>query len=79
MQLSRFVKGWNHHPLRTEQGLSPMQLWTRGMCLTTPTVFEQPADFDYGIDPGRSQNPFDGGNAIEIPESMINLSNAQLE
>ena len=79
MQLSRFVEGWNHHPLRTERGLSPMQLWTRGMCLATPTVFEQPADFDYGIEPGQSQNPFDAGNAVEIPESMINLSDAQLE
>lgn len=52
LQLSIFVEGWNHHSLRTEQGLSPMQLWTRGMCLTNPTVFEQPDDTDYGSEPG---------------------------
>ena len=23
----QFVSAWNHHPLRTESGLSPLQLW----------------------------------------------------
>ena len=30
-QLSQFVSAWNMHPLRTEGGLSPLQLWTRGL------------------------------------------------
>ena len=31
--LLQFMAAWNHHPLRTERGLSPLQLWQRGMLL----------------------------------------------
>lgn len=29
--LERFVEQWNNHPLSTEGGLSPLQLWQRNM------------------------------------------------
>ena len=28
--LQQFVTTWNHHPLRTESNLSPLQLWMTG-------------------------------------------------
>ena len=31
LQLQQFMDGWNNHSLRTESGLTPLQLWTRGM------------------------------------------------
>ena len=30
-QLDLFASAWNNHPIRTENGLSPLQLWTRGL------------------------------------------------
>ena len=30
-QLVQFVSAWNRHPLRTENGLTPLQLWNRGL------------------------------------------------
>ena len=30
-QLHQFVSAWNNHPLRTENGLTPMQLFSRGI------------------------------------------------
>ena len=29
----QFMAAWNHHPLCTERGLSPLQPWQRGMFL----------------------------------------------
>ena len=49
------MAAWNHHLLRTEHGLSPLQLWQRGMLSASPQWqqgildgFRVPAD--YGID-----------------------------
>ena len=44
-----FSTSWNNHPLRTENGLSPLQLWTRGLCLADSSVVEQPPG-DFGIE-----------------------------
>lgn len=30
-QLLQFVNAWNRHPLRTENGLTPLQLWNGGL------------------------------------------------
>ena len=29
--IESFCASWNHHPLRTEQNWSPVQIWTNGM------------------------------------------------
>lgn len=29
--LKQFSSSWNRHPLRSENGLSPMELWSRGL------------------------------------------------
>lgn len=29
--LATFIDGWNHHPMSSANGLSPLQLWMRGM------------------------------------------------
>ena len=41
-QLEQFCHAWNDHHLRSEHGLTPNQLWLRGMCDCT---------FDYEIQP----------------------------
>lgn len=38
-QLAQFSSAWNQHPLRTENGLSPLQLWTRGL-LSSPVEWQ---------------------------------------
>ena len=52
-QTVRFIEGWNNHPLRTVQGLSPVQLWTRGMCLVESSVAVQLSLDEYGVDHGQ--------------------------
>ena len=42
---------------------------TRGMCLASTSVVDQPIDADYGVELGQSPNPFDAGNIVEIPET----------
>lgn len=37
MDLDTFTGGWDNHPLRTEQNLTPSQLWTIGL-LQTPVA-----------------------------------------
>ena len=62
--LHQFKEAWNRHPLRTEQGLSPLQLW-QGRMHTAPIEWQQelldgfrvPAD--YGVDNGHCFSTFD--------------------
>lgn len=74
LQLEHFSESWNNHILRTE-GLTPLQMWTRGMCIAVPSVVNQPMD-DFGIDHGQSINPFDQGS-VEIPELHTHLTDSQ--
>ena len=76
MQLSRFIEGWNNHPLRTERGLTPSQLWIRGLCIASPSVIEQPEE--YGIDSGDYINPFNV-ESVTVPETDVGLSRLQLD
>ena len=48
LQLDIFSESWNNHTPHTE-GLNPVPLWTRGMCMATPSVTEQPMD-DFGTE-----------------------------
>jgi hypothetical protein len=75
LQLEQFIEGWNSHPLRTERGLSPVQLWTRGMCLASPGVLLQPSE--YGVDADYAPNHFDGGSVV-VPDTRVELTPAQL-
>ena len=63
MQLQRFVDGWNNHPLHTEGGLSPNQLWTQGLCLASQSMIDQPSE--YGI--------------VEVPDTRLPLTDQQMD
>ena len=69
--LQQFKEGWNHHPIRTERGLSPHQLFISGTLrlqnsgLVAMDFFED-VDEDYGIDEdGLVPDASEGG--VEIP------------
>ena len=57
--LQQVSEAWNHHPLRTESGLAPLQLWRRGMLCASPcwqeeilSGFSVPPDYgmeDYAV------------------------------
>ena len=76
MQLNRFMEGWNNHPLRTEHGLTPSQLWTRGLCIASSSVIDQPEE--YGVDQDEYVNPFNLESVI-IPETNIGLTQLQMD
>lgn len=40
VSIAQFINAWNHHPLRTERGLSPLQLWQRGI-MSAPSEWQQ--------------------------------------
>ena len=75
LQLQQFMVGWNNHSLRTESGLTPLQLWTRGMCLASPNILQQPAL--YGVE-ADTHNPFDRGANVIVPETVVNLTPLQM-
>ncbi len=74
LQLQKFTEGWNNHPLRTEGGLSPVQLWTRGICFAAHDVLQQPSE--YGVDTEYESNAFDNGSVV-IPLTRVELTPAQ--
>lgn len=63
-QLCQFVSAWNCHPLRTENGLSPTQLWTRGLIHATDLDIVEDG---YGIDDTRSCDRIDY-EGVFVPE-----------
>lgn len=84
-QLVQFVKAWNRHPLRTENGLTPLQLWNRGL-LSASTQFQNEiasgltVSNDYGVDTdvlGISHSLDE--DRVVIPEVDIHLSDSELE
>ena len=77
IQLVKFVEGWNNRPLRTENGLSPIQLWTRGIVMATDFINQQPAADDYGVEYGEVANPFEV-SSVEVPETNLQLTDAQM-
>lgn len=82
IQLLQFKEAWNHHPIRTEHGLSPLQLWHRGMLSASPRWqqeimegFNVPAD--YGIEDGDDfVNSFDQPSVV-VPGINIDLTSQQ--
>ena len=79
-QLAQFVSAWNRHPLRTESGLSPMQLFHRGILSASPQFQEDIASGlsvgdDYGVDicGGTSDD-----DRVVVPEVGFILTDTQL-
>ncbi len=81
-QLKQFASAWNNHPIRTENGLSPQQLWTRGLLSATPTyqaeIFDgMTVSDDYGID-GCHQGISSIHEGVVVPEIDIDLNEQEL-
>lgn len=60
--LNVFRVGWDNHPLRTEQNLSPQQLWTVGLLQNSfddPDLAEEIEDLDFN--PGSEPNAASSG------------------
>ena len=82
IQLLQFMEAWNHHPLRTEHGLSPLQLWHRGMLSASPRWQQEIADGfcvppDYGIEESEDfVNNFHHPSVV-VPRTDINLTTHQ--
>ena len=82
-QLDQFTSAWNNHPIQTENGLSPLQLWTRGLLSAAPTyqaeIFDGMTIGDnYGVegnDQGISSIDHEG---VVVPETNVDLSQQQL-
>ena len=83
-QLLQFVNAWNRHPLRTENGLTPLQLWNRGL-LSASTQFQNDIAIglsvgdDYGVDadmPSISQSLDTDG--VVVPEVDVHLSDSEV-
>ena len=53
--LKEFQEQWNHHGLRTENGLSPLQLYTEGLIRNINSGHPTNIGTDYGVD---SDGPF---------------------
>ena len=70
-QLKQFTSSWNHHNLRSERGLTPNQLWLRGMYSCT---FDQVVG---SIETGQP-NPFDMGR-VEVPRINVTLNARQIQ
>ena len=83
LSLSKFQEGWNDHGIRTEQHMTPNQLFTYGALqlqhsgLVALDFFDRVTE-DYGIDDEDSaiDNSDEG---VPIPRSAIHLSDQQYE
>ena len=86
-QLDQFASAWNNHPLRTENGLSPLQLWTRGVLSAAPTFQAEILDGmtvndDYGEEGnhhGISSISECEADGVTVREININLSQQKQE
>ena len=85
-QLTQFANAWNQHPLRTENGLSPLQLWNRGLLSASEEFQKEICDGlavndDYGVDTylGSTYCIDDKDtNAVHVPEIAIELNDSNL-
>ena len=78
LQLKRFQHSWNNHPLRTEHGMSPAEMWTNGLATADSATLNQPVIEDYGVEDDNFSNPFEQGSVV-VPEIPPFLSNAQFQ
>ena len=82
-QLFQFANAWNRHPLRTENGLSPLQLWNRGL-LSASIEFQSEicngmvVDEDYGIDTYFGTTHNSDTISVRVPEIEVELTDSEL-
>ena len=75
--MDEFKEGWNHHPIRTEHGLSPHQLYVAGTLrlrnsgLIAVDFFDD-VDEDYGFDEDGLTSESDSG--VEVPDVRFSLT-----
>ena len=77
---------WNNHPLSSEHGQTPFQMWTRGFYkyalsdyTTVREVLEtNSVDSDYGVDDDAPLPEIQTENFVEIPRSTIELTDDEL-
>lgn len=77
--LTKFLNGWNYHPIRTAHNKSPHMLFSSGMLLLqhsglSALDFFNHVDSDYGIDEEAPVPP--GDSSIEVPECAYQVSDA---
>ena len=83
-QLTQFVRAWNRHPLRTEGGLSPLELWSRGLLSSSSEWQDEICtglthDDSYGVETDIESNNCFNHSRVIIPPFTINISNQQLQ
>ena len=85
VQLTQFADAWNMHPLRTENCLSPMQLWDRGLLSAAAHWQEEisaglTVQADYGVEVDTLSNSYIFNETqVTVPEVSIILSDQQLQ
>lgn len=81
---ANFVNAWNRHPLHTENGLTPLQLWNRGLLSASPLWQNEIAQGltvsdDYGVESYTQATVcFDQGT-VAVPEIELDMSDQELE
>ena len=81
--LHQFSQGWNSHGIRTEHGMSPNQLFIRGLLLlresnlTALDYFNNVNDH-YGVDEDDTIEEDNNDEGVTIPRSLIQLSDEQM-
>ena len=75
--VQEFVQQWNYHRLRTMNNRSPLALWNSGIIAdhTTDVFLDDPDS--YGIDFDGPMPELQTNNNVEVPSSLIQLSDDQ--
>ena len=84
--LTLFQEHWNHHPMRTIQNKSPLQMWTESFYTMTSSSRE-PVDLlqrtslenDYGIDDEGPIPDLQTHNHVVVPRSDIELNETEYQ
>ena len=81
--LDIFREGWNHHSIRTENNVTPHQLYARGT-LSMHSSGLSALDFLGDVDETYGVDDVDDAETVEaetvtVPESILTISNATLQ
>ena len=82
--LDIFREGWNHHSIRTENNLTPHQLYVRGTLSMhssglSALDFLDEVDETYGIDHVDDAEANVESETVTVPESILTISDAVLQ
>jgi len=82
--IEEFILQWNNHPVRTENSLSPLQMWMQGVynyahssqpavqMLLGPRIDPE----SYGVSDDDPDPELQTNNHVEVPRSSIELSDS---